>query len=105
MLVCVSVPRTPLLAPSYFIEVLPGLEPWERAWERSHVCAGRSLSRRLGTRSSAESTDAGHTGRKHGSTDKRCLVQYFKERVQRRQSRTHPPLLEIATKGTFRAGF
>lgn len=102
MLVCVSVPGTLLLAPSYFIEVLPGLEPWERAGARG---SAHTRARGLVTRSSAGSTDAWHTGRKYESTAKRCLVQYFLKRVQRRQSRTHPPLLETATKGTSRAGF
>lgn len=37
MLICVSVPRMLLLASSYFIEVLLGLEPWEHG---SAGCVG-----------------------------------------------------------------
>lgn len=48
MLICVSVPRMLLLASSYFIEVLLGLEPWEHGsagvWVCSHACKDSSAS-------------------------------------------------------------
>lgn len=47
MLICVSVPRTLLLASSYFIEVLLGLEPWEHCSASVcgcvHTCARKAL--------------------------------------------------------------
>lgn len=66
MLICVSVPRMLLLASSYFIEVLLGLEPWERG---SAGCVGvltrvqgqLCLSWALLTARPAQGTDVWHT--------------------------------------------
>lgn len=100
---CVSI-RMLLLASSYFIEVLLGHEPWEHGGACMcgcvHTCAREALvfSECLIIHSFAKNTDVWHTGRRYESTVKRCSVQYLKKKVQKRQSQTHPPLLETATK-------
>lgn len=108
MLICVSVPRMLLLASSYFIEVLLGLEPWEHG---STGCVGVLtrvqgqlwLSWALLTASPAQGTDVWHTGGESQSTVKCCSVQHWRKKVRNRHSQTHPPLLEIATNKAFRA--
>lgn len=78
MLICVSVPRRLLPAPSCFTRVLPGPEPWECGPAGTGVlaCLQGELSSPLAARSDsfAKNTDVWHTGRKGGST-KLCSVQ------------------------------
>lgn len=107
MLICVSVPRMLLLASSYFIEVLLGLEPWEHG---SAGCVG-VLTRVQGqlcfcwallTASPAQGTRLAH---RWGISKRRqtALGSVLEKRVRNRHSLTHPPLLEIATSKAFRA--
>lgn len=88
MLICVSVPRMLLLASSYFIEVLLGLEPWEHG---SAGCVGVLarvqgqlwLSWALLTASPAQGTHVWYTGGESHSAVKRRLVQYWRKRVRK----------------------
>lgn len=89
MLICVSVPRMLLLASSYFIEVLLGLEPWEHG---SAGCVGvltrvqgqLCLSWALLTASPAQAADVWHTGGESQSAVKPCSVQDWRKRVRNR---------------------